>query len=76
MDMKPCRSSQFREHGYDPATRTLAVRFQDGRLYHYKDVPPEKAQGLAEAESMGSYLSREIKGAGHAFEHVPEKPES
>lgn len=72
MDMKKCTSRQLREYGYYPDSRTLAVRFRDGRLFHYKDVPPETAAELAEAPSVGSFLSSRIKGAyEHSF--VPEE---
>lgn len=54
-------SSNIAEHGYDVGTRTLAVRFKSGALYHYRDVPAEVAKDFAGAESMGSYLARNIK---------------
>ncbi len=72
--MKPCTSRQLREHGYDSTSRRLGVRFQDGRLYHYKDVPPEIAQAFADAPSQGSHLSRYIKGS-YDFELIPEQRE-
>ena len=74
MDMKPCSSRQVREHGYDPEGKRLAVRFNDGRLFHYKGVEPELAAELAEAPSVGSFLSSRIKGQyEHSF--VPEDEE-
>lgn len=37
--MKPVKSSQVHSHGYDPVTKTLAVKFNTGSLYHYHVCP-------------------------------------
>ena len=39
----------------------LYIRFKDGNTYVYSDVPIEKINGLAAAESPGSYLAKEIR---------------
>lgn len=60
------RSSQVTGLGHDPVSGTLAVLFNSG-MYHYFDVPPEKA---AEAhavaadpeQSLGRWLNANIKG--------------
>ena len=50
----PERSKQVAAHGYDPSTQTLAVQFRNSAsVYHYKDVPPEKADALSSADSLG-----------------------
>lgn len=59
-------SSNIAEHGYDVGTRTLAVRFKSGALYHYRDVPAEVANDFAGADSLGSYLARNIRGSFEA----------
>lgn len=47
MAMRPMRRSRaLEEAGYDWATRTLRVRFRNGGLYDYLDVPPEVFEGL------------------------------
>ena len=61
--MTECQSSHIAAHGYDAETRTLAIRFHGGeRVYHYRDVPPETAQGLAKAGSVGRFFIAHIKG--------------
>jgi hypothetical protein len=35
------RSKALEAAGYDPATRTLRLRFRHGGLYDYADVPAE-----------------------------------
>lgn len=60
--MKPVKSSQVHSHGYDPVTKTLAVKFNSGGLYHYHDVPQETADALDKAESVGSFLGKSVKG--------------
>ena len=42
--------------------RLLRVRFRDGRLYCYFDVPPEAYEALRDAPSAGRHYNREIKG--------------
>jgi hypothetical protein len=56
------QSTMIDGQGYDPATQTLALRFKGGKVYHYKDVPPETAQGLVQAESAGKYFGANIRG--------------
>jgi len=47
IDLGPMhRSKALESAGYDPATRTLRVRFRHGGLYDYLDVPPEIFEGL------------------------------
>jgi len=48
--------------GYDPEGMTLEVKFHNGGIYHYFNVPPEKFQGLLTASSKGGYLDSRIKG--------------
>jgi hypothetical protein len=60
--MVPVTSSQVKAAGHDPITRTLAVEFKNGGLYHYSDVPAELFTKLRLAESVGAFLSANIKG--------------
>jgi len=65
--LTPVKSSALKAHGYDPAGRTLAVHLTSGKVYHYKDVPPETAAEFAAAESIGKAFASMIRGK---FEHV------
>jgi hypothetical protein len=81
MDMTPVESSQIHSVGYDQATQTLAVRFhgkkkpdgsrEDGQLYHYDGVPPEKHGELMAAKSKGSHFAVHIKGL-HKYTRIHE----
>jgi hypothetical protein len=65
----PVKSGNIKEVGYDPASRTLGVRFHSGATYHYADVSAEKHAALMAAPSVGSHLHSNIKGA-HASTKV------
>lgn len=67
--LTPVKSSQIAAHGYDAVNRVLAIRFNSGgdKVYQYRDVPPEVAEGLAKAESVGKYFGAAIRGK---FEHA------
>ncbi len=71
--MVPCQSSQVKEHGYDPLSSTLAVRFKTGGLYWYSNVPQEVAAGLHTAESKGAYIRDKIKAAEFSYERIDEE---
>jgi len=48
--MTPMRRSRaLEEVGYDPATRTLRVRFRHGGLYDYLDIRREVFEGLLDS---------------------------
>ena len=67
-------SSQLKEHGYDAASRTLAVRFNgNNRLYHYDDVPQETYDALCKAESFGRFFNQELRGK-FTYRAIDEKP--
>lgn len=56
MHMTACSSSQVKAHGYDAATKTLAVQFHDGYTHHYYDVTASQYDELCKADSIDSYL--------------------
>ena len=47
---------------YVEADRMLKIRFRDGRLYCYFDVPEAEFEALRDAPSAGRHYNREIKG--------------
>lgn len=60
--MNACKSSQVASHGYDAATRTLAVKFHGGGEYHYADVSPADYAALGKAKSIGGHIHANVKG--------------
>jgi KTSC domain len=47
--------------GYDAATQTLEVEFQNGRVYQYFNVPGGIYESLMRAPSKGEFLAAQIK---------------
>ncbi len=67
--MIPVVSSNVESIGYDESTQTLRVRFLTGTTYDYKNVLSMEFEQLKNAQSVGSYLNRNIKG-NYAYERV------
>jgi hypothetical protein len=70
MDYVPVSSKTVSAVGYDDASNTLGVRFQNGSEYHYFGVPREVFEGLQSASSVGSYLDQSVKKAGYPFSRI------
>ncbi len=60
-EMIPVASSNVESIGYDENYRILRIRFLNGNIYDYKNVPFMEFERLKEAHSIGSYLHRNIK---------------
>jgi hypothetical protein len=60
-DMTYVDSSNIEQVGYDSDNVELHVRFKNGDLYVYRNVPVQIYEELLGAPSKGSYLNREIK---------------
>ena len=54
-------SSNLVSVGYDPASRVLEVEFKGGSIYQYSDCPASLFKSLQDAESKGSFFSKNIK---------------
>lgn len=65
--LKDVKSSMLQAYGYDGTSQTLAVRFSPGKIYHYKNVPPDVAEKVANAESIGKAFASLIRGQ---YEHT------
>ncbi len=62
MQRTPVSSSNLRSVGYDPASQTLEIEFQNGRIYQYFNVPQSVYDALMAAESHGRYFLAHIRG--------------
>lgn len=56
----PVNSSNVKSVGY--ADGTLSIEFNSGGIYHYEGVPIEKYNELVASDSIGRFISSEIKG--------------
>ena len=70
MQWQSVKSSNIDAAAYDPESQKLSVRFKGGSVYHYAEVPPEKADGLLNADSPGAYFAENIK---RHHEHTKEE---
>lgn len=61
MRRKHLRSSAVRSVGYDERDHVLEVRYIDGGLYRYFDVPPLLIDALDAAPSKGQFINRIVK---------------
>lgn len=55
------KSSSIAKIEFDLTTNILLVEFKAGSKYTYKDVLPDVAHALFEAESTGKYFAANIK---------------
>lgn len=60
--MTTVQSSNIHAVGYDGPTRTLAVHFRSGDIWHFPGVEPDLAQRFIGAESKGKFFYANIKG--------------
>lgn len=58
--MIPVVSSNVDSIGYDKNTNILRIKFLNGSIYEYKNVPLIEYMQLKNATSMGSYVNRNI----------------
>jgi hypothetical protein len=60
-DWTSLSSSNVNAFRYNPGTHVLEIKFNSGRVYGYKGVPQNIADGLATADSPGKYVNANIK---------------
>jgi hypothetical protein len=53
-------SSSILSIGHDARRGLLEIEFQNGRIYHYFDVPADVYRALMRAPSKGGYLNATI----------------
>lgn len=59
--MIPVSSSNIESIGYDESNEQVYVKFLNGSLYVYTNVPIHEFESLRDAPSLGSYLHRSYK---------------
>jgi len=62
--MKKVKSSMIKEVGYTGGD--LLIRFNDGRIYEFKRVPPSVYRRLSTSDSAGQSFNRDVRGK---YEH-------
>lgn len=71
--LTPVQSEMVQAHGYDAATKTLAVQFKGGTTYHYAGVGPDLYESFKGAKSFGKFVNQNIKGKFTATKLAPLK---
>ena len=61
MNKNPVTSASLAAVGFDSATQTLEVEFQDERVYRYYGVPWVVFADLQEADSKGRFFNSRIR---------------
>ena len=69
--MNQVKSSQLSSIGFDEKTNTLAVKFNNGGVYHYQNVTKAEFDKFSKAESIGKHFGSHIKSK--PFSKVPAK---
>lgn len=75
------KSSALLSVGYEDSTQILQVRFKDGRVYEYEQVPPIFYMEMMTAPSIGRYFFENIAASfpyrsitlGPADGEIPDK---
>lgn len=68
MEMRAVYSSHVVAIGYDAGPRTLRVEWRDGRASLYQGVPPETAEQVMNAPSIGAALQPIKAQYRHSYE--------
>ena len=61
--MQPVESTQIMAIGHDEESKTLAIQFKGGSVYHYQNVPVSLFAELMAAESKGKFFGQNLKNA-------------
>ena len=48
--------------GYDKDSQEMTIVFPNGMEYSYSGVPPDLVEGMAKADSPGTYFNALIRG--------------
>lgn len=60
--IKGKKSSRILKMSYIESKKLLTVTFNSGAIYEYYDVPMEVTDGIIQADSLGKYFDKNIKG--------------
>ena len=62
MKRTPVVSSSIVSVGYDSQSQVLELEFEGGNVYQYFEVPQSVHERLLDADSIGGFVNKEIKG--------------
>ena len=70
MNRMSVSSSNIASIGFDEASNTLEIEFNNGGIYQYYGVPSSEYQALMSADSHGKYFDVNIKKGGYDYDKV------
>lgn len=70
LKMQQVKSSNVSEIGYDDVNREIHIKYKTGITYKYLNTSELLFSRLQKAESIGRFISEEIKCAGYSYEKV------
>lgn len=56
------KSSRILKMSYIKSKKLLTITFNSGAIYEYYDVPMEVTDDIIQADSLGKYFDKNIKG--------------
>lgn len=59
--LKPVKSSYIDAIGHDPSANQLQVKFKDGSMFIYDDVPAKVHADMLKSDSIGSFFHTKVK---------------
>ena len=68
--LEQVESSNLESVYWDSETEVLYIKFLNGSLYKYEDVPEDVYNELMEADSHGQYFYWEIREGGYSYERL------
>ncbi len=68
MILQSVESDVIHAIGYDPEIQLLEIIFNSGRIYQYREVPPQVYEQFMNAESKGRYFNENIRGEFQSWE--------
>ena len=57
----PVKSSHIATVAYDAPTKVMEIKFTNGDLHRFENVPPEVHQRLISAESVGTFFHKYVR---------------
>lgn len=69
LEFEATKSAHIEKLTYDPDTRMLFVRFQNGGSDTYADVPPNVFAEMTRSASIGKYFHHVIRAHYRRVEH-------
>jgi hypothetical protein len=62
MKLQSVKSSNIESVGYDPASKTMQVKFRSGSTHEYGGISPEVHAAFMGASSHGAHYAAHVRG--------------